>query len=148
MSELRELYQDVIIDHARQPRNFGSLPVFTHHAEGSNPLCGDQLSLELEIEDKQIKDVKFKGMGCAIFTASASLMTQFIKGKTVAQTEKILQEFIAMVTQSPTADHADLGKLTILAGVNAYPARVKCATLAWHTLHAALQRQTASVSTE
>ena len=148
MSNLRELYQEVIIDHARHPRNFGAVAHLTHHAEGANPLCGDQLSLELNVENDVIKECKFKGTGCAISTASASLMTQFLTGKTVADAEKILKEFIEMVTETPTAAHNDLGKLTILAGVHEYPARVKCATLAWHTLQAALNRETTAVTTE
>ena len=146
--QLRDLYQEVIIDHARNPRNFGTVENITHHAEGFNPLCGDQLSLELEIENNKIKDAKFKGTGCAISTASASLMTQSLKDKTVSEVETILKEFIEMVTQSPQAEHDNLGKLTILAGVHEYPARVKCATLAWHTLDAALKRETTAVSTE
>lgn len=148
MNNLRELYQEVIIDHARNPRNFGALEHLTHHAEGFNPLCGDQLSLELEIENNTIKDAKFKGTGCAISTASASLMTQVLKDKTVAEAEKILQEFIEMVTQSSNNDYSHLEKLAILAGVHEYPARVKCATLAWHTLESALKRDTQAVSTE
>ena len=146
--QLRELYQEVIIDHARNPRNFGAVAHITHHAEGFNPLCGDQLSLELEIENNKIRDAKFKGTGCAISTASASLMTQFLKDKTVVEAEQILKEFIEMVTQSPKADHSALDKLTILAGVHEYPARVKCATLAWHTLDAALKREEKIASTE
>ena len=145
---LRELYQEVIIDHARNPRNFGTVSNVTHHAEGFNPLCGDQLSLEVEIENNKIKDAKFKGTGCAISTASASLMTQFLKDKNVGEAEQIVKEFIDMVTQSPKIEHPNLGKLTILAGVHDYPARVKCATLAWHTLDAALKREAKIASTE
>jgi nitrogen fixation NifU-like protein len=146
--QLRELYQEVIIDHARNPRNFGNAENITHHAEGFNPLCGDQLSLELDIENNKIKEAKFKGTGCAISTASASLMTQFLKDKTISDAEQLLKEFIDMVTQSPKAEHPNLGKLTILAGVHDYPARVKCATLAWHTLDAALKREEKIASTE
>lgn len=148
MSNLRELYQEVIIDHARNPRNFGVIEQLTHHAEGLNPLCGDQLSLELNIENNVIKECKFKGTGCAISTASASMMTQFLTDKTVANAERMLQEFIDMVTTTPYAEHNELGKLTILAGVHEYPARVKCATLAWHTLQAALNREKSAVTTE
>ena len=148
MSDLRELYQEVIIDHARNPRNFGNVAHLTHHAEGFNPLCGDQLSLELEIVDHKIKEAKFKGTGCAISTASASLMTQFLKDKTVVEAEKILKEFIEMVTKHTNADYSHLDKLAILAGVHEYPARVKCATLAWQTLNAALNREEKAVSTE
>lgn len=147
-NQLRDLYQEVIIDHARNPRNFGTVDNLTHHAEGFNPLCGDQLSLELNIENDVIKDCKFKGTGCAISTASASLMTQILNGKTVADAEKTLKEFIEMVTTTPQDEHNALGKLTILAGVHEYPARVKCATLAWHTLQAALNRETTAVTTE
>jgi nitrogen fixation NifU-like protein len=148
MSQLRELYQEVIIDHARSPRNFGNVENITHHAEGFNPLCGDQLSLELEIENDKIKEAKFRGMGCAISTASASLMTQFLKDKTVVEAEKILQEFIEMVTKHANTDYSHLDKLAILAGVHEYPARVKCATLAWQTLNAALNREEKIASTE
>lgn len=149
MDNLQELYQEVIIDHGTKPRNSGKLENCSHHAEGYNPLCGDELTLYLDIDDNGvINAVKFEGEGCAISTASASLMSQFLKGKTVAEAETAMHEFTDMVTNSPDAEHQNLGKLTILAGVNKYPSRVKCASLAWHTLLAALQNQQQPASTE
>ena len=148
MDELKELYQQVIIDHGTKPRNTGKLENCSHHAEGFNPLCGDELTLYLDVENNIIKDVKFESKGCAISTASVSLMSQFLKGKTPQEAEQIMQEFTDMVTLTPTADHAVLGKLTILAGVNKYPSRVKCATLGWHTLKAALENTQSPATTE
>jgi nitrogen fixation NifU-like protein len=149
MDELQELYQQVIIDHGTKPRNSGKLNTCSHQAEGFNPLCGDELMLYLDVDDNNIiQDVKFESEGCAISTASASLMSQFLKGKSVAEANDSMHEFTDMVTNSPKADHHSLGKLTILAGVNKYPSRVKCASLAWHTLLAALNKQTDAVSTE
>jgi len=149
MSDLRDLYQEVIIDHSRRPRNFGALARYNHHAEGFNPLCGDQLTLYLEVADGVIAAASFEGSGCAISTASASLMTEALKGKRVAQAEALAAGFHALVTgAAPAADAALLGKLQVLAGVQEFPARIKCATLAWHTLRAALHDQAAPVSTE
>ena len=148
MNELQELYQQVIIDHGTKPRNTGILSNCSHHAEGFNPLCGDELTLYLDIKDNIIKDVKFESKGCAISTASASLMSEFLSGKTLEQVEQAMQEFTDMVISTPTEDHADLGKLKILAGVNKYPARVKCATLSWHTLKAALENAVTPATTE
>jgi nitrogen fixation NifU-like protein len=147
MSDLRDLYQEVIFDHYRKPRNFHPLAAANHHAEGFNPLCGDRLTLFLLVDDDVIKDVSFEGSGCAISMASASLMTEYIKGKRVDEVEPLFEHFHDMVTD----DHAtaeNLGKLEVLAGVREFPARVKCATLAWHTLKAALQDQAEAVSTE
>jgi nitrogen fixation NifU-like protein len=136
MSELRELYQEVILDHNKNPRNFRKLEPCSHHAHGYNPLCGDKLELFLEIEDGVIKDIAFMGSGCAISTSSASLMTQFLKGRTVVETKNIFKHFHDLVTGKPldTDELEKLGKLGVFAGVQEFPARVKCASLAWHTL--------------
>ncbi|WP_323000830.1 Fe-S cluster assembly sulfur transfer protein SufU [Denitromonas sp.] len=133
---LRELYQEVIFDHNRQPRNFHDMPAADHHADGHNPLCGDQLTVYLRINGDVIEDVSFVGHGCAISTASASLMTEAVKGKTVAEVEALFKDFHALLTDTPP--ERDFGKLAVLTGVREFPARVKCATLAWHTLHNAL----------
>jgi nitrogen fixation NifU-like protein len=142
VSDLRELYQEVIFDHNRNPRNFGKLADANRHADGNNPLCGDKLSLYLKIDNDVITDIRFEGMGCAISTASASLMTERLKGMKVADAEALFHKFHAVVTEDgkDTAG-PDLGKLSVLTGVREYPARVKCATLAWHTLEAALHNQ-------
>jgi len=149
MSELSELYQAVILDHNKKPRNFHKLENANHSAEGFNPLCGDQLKVYLHVEDDQVKEVSFEGSGCAISKASASMMTQAVKGKTKAEAETLFNEFHRMATgeldEESEANH--LGKLTIFAGVRDFPARVKCATLSWHTMHAALNEQT-QTSTE
>jgi nitrogen fixation NifU-like protein len=147
MSDLRELYQEVILDHNRSPRNFGELPGANRRAEGYNPLCGDKINLELLVDGDRITDLRFEGVGCAISTASASIMTQALKGKTLAEADALFQAFHDLVTgQMP--EHEDLGKLEVFAGVSEYPARVKCAILAWHTLRAALQEREEPVSTE
>jgi nitrogen fixation protein NifU and related proteins len=147
MSDLRALYEEVILDHNRRPRNFKRKPEGTNrHAHGHNPLCGDNLILELRLEDGVVRDVGFEGSGCAISTASASLMTESIKGKTLAQIEALFNGVHDLLTQN--RESADLGKLQVLAGVRDYPARVKCATLPWHTLRAALQDRPNIVSTE
>ncbi|PYS20713.1 MAG: SUF system NifU family Fe-S cluster assembly protein [Acidobacteria bacterium] len=149
MSELSELYQQVILDHNKKPRNFHKLENANHSAEGFNPLCGDHLNVYLHVEDDQVKDVSFEGSGCAISKASASMMTQAVKGKTKAEAEKLFNEFHRMATGqlNEETEPNDLGKLTIFAGVRDFPARVKCATLSWHTMHAALNEQQ-KVSTE
>ena len=134
--DLRELYQEVIFDHNRKPRNFHDMPEADHQADGHNPLCGDQLTVFLRIEDGKIADVSFVGHGCAISTASASLMTEAVKGKSVEEVEALFRDFHAMLTDTPP--DRDFGKLAVLGGVREFPARVKCATLAWHTLHNAL----------
>ena len=146
MSDLRELYQEVIFDHNRHPRNFGKLTEANHHAEGHNPLCGDKLSLYLKVDGDLISDVRFEGSGCAISTASASLMTERLKGMKVAEAEALFHKFRAVVTEgSKDGQGPELGKLSALTGVSDYPSRVKCATLAWHTLEAALHnKETAS----
>jgi nitrogen fixation NifU-like protein len=149
MSELSELYQAVILDHNKKPRNFHKLETANHKAEGYNPLCGDQLTVYVELEDDALKDVSFEGTGCAIFKASASMMTQAVKGKTRHESEVLFDEFHRMVTDQldEESEPNQLGKLKIFAGVREYPVRVKCATLSWHTLHAALNEQE-KVSTE
>ena len=140
MSDLSDLYQEVILDHNRRPRNFRVLERATHHAEGYNPLCGDRLDLFLEIDGDVIADVGFQGSGCAISKASASLMTDSVKGTPIAAARALFERFHRMVTTPPDEEVEDLGKLSALAGVREFPVRVKCASLAWHTLKAALDR--------
>ena len=141
-----DLYQEVILDHGKRPRNFGSIENPNAKAEGFNPLCGDRLTLEIRLDHDVVEDVRFKGAGCAISVASASLMTEMIKGKTREEAENLFEEFHRMLTTESAA--AGLGKLTVLCGVREFPARVKCATLAWHTLHTALTNSQEQVSTE
>lgn len=150
MMDLRALYQEVIFDHNRNPRNFGTLAEATHRAEGFNPLCGDRLTVYLNVDPEQerIREVAFDGTGCAISVASASLMTEALKGKTLAEAEALFQGFHGLIMDQPPAAAPDLGKLHVLEGVKAFPARVKCATLSWHTLHAALAGKDAPVTTE
>ena len=150
MSDLRDLYQEVIIDHNRRPRNAGRLAQANHRAEGFNPLCGDRLTLYLRVAGGVIEAASFEGAGCAISTASASLMTEALKGKTPEQAEALIAGFHALVTGQGSQGEAPapLGKLEVLAGVREFPARVKCATLAWHTLRAALHDQAEPVNTE
>ena len=147
MSDLRDLYQEVILDHNKRPHNYRVIDPSSHKADGYNPLCGDKVTVYLDIEDGIIKDLAFQGSGCAISSASASLMTDALKGKSVAEVEALFQEFHDVVTgasqPSPT-----LGKLAVLAGVRDYPSRVKCATLVWHALKAALDNRKESVATE
>jgi len=149
MSELSELYQQVILDHNKKPRNFRKLENANHTADGYNPLCGDQLTIYLDLEGGLVKEVGFEGSGCAISKASASMMTQAVKGKSKEQAENLFQEFHSMVTGelNEETDENNLGNLKIFAGVREFPVRVKCATLPWHTLHAALNKQD-QVSTE
>jgi len=148
MSDLRDLYQEVILDHYRKPRNFRSLADANRKAEGFNPLCGDRLTLYVKLKDGVIADATFEGSGCSISTASASLLTESIKGKTEHEAEMLFQSFRDVVTGSGETPNVDLGKLDVLAGVREFPVRVKCATLAWHTLRAALASQKEPVSTE
>ncbi len=147
MFDLKALYQEVIIDHNRKPRNCGKLAGADRIAEGYNPLCGDRLTVYLKLADGVIRDVSFEGSGCAISVASASLMTEALKGRTEAEAGTLFERFHALVT-SDGADAQGLGKLEVLAGVREFPARVKCATLAWHTLHSALCNEPHTVSTE
>ena len=141
MSELSELYQQVILDHNKKPRNFHKLADANRSAEGFNPLCGDHLNVYLRVEDDQVQDVSFEGSGCAISKASASMMTQAVKGKTKTEAETLFDEFhrMAMGELDEENDPNNLGKLKIFAGVREFPARVKCATLSWHTMRAALE---------
>ena len=149
MSDPRELYQQVILEHNKKPRNFGKLEACTHHAEGHNPLCGDQLELSLIIENGLVQDIKFTGSGCATDVASASLMTGAVKGRPVAEAEAMAEQFRGMVRGElePGAGTPLLGKLTLFSGVKDLPSRVKCAVLPWATLHAALKGE-AEASTE
>lgn len=147
MSDLRELYQEVIFDHGKRPRNFGKLEGYSHSAQGFNPLCGDKITLYLKLDDGVIADAKFEGAGCAISTASASLLTEVLKGKSEADAQRLFGAFHDLVTGDRPSGEG-LGKLEVLGGVREFPARVKCATLAWHTLAAALKKQTDAISTE
>ena len=140
MFDLNELYQEVILDHNKRPRNFRRLEDASHKAEGYNPLCGDRLNLFLRLDGERIADVGFQGSGCAISKASASLMTDSLKGLTVAEAQALFERFHRMVTTPPDQPVEDLGKLSVLAGVREFPVRVKCASLAWHTLKAALEK--------
>lgn len=147
MSDLRDLYQEVILDHTKHPRNKGSLPQANRKADGVNPLCGDKVTLYLNVEGDKIKELKFEGSGCAISTASTSMLTEQLKGKTVSDAQKLFGEFHNLLTTSQVpAD--DLGKLMVFEGVREFPMRVKCATLAWHTLMAALKNEQVPVTTE
>ncbi len=150
MSELRELYQEVILDHNRRPRNYRAPADANRQAEGFNPLCGDRLTLFLKVDGELIRDAAFQGSGCAISKASASLLTDAVKGKSVAEASALFERFHRMVTSAPDSveDFSDLGKLAVLAGVREFPVRVKCASLAWHTLKAALEAKAETVSTE
>jgi len=149
MSELSDLYQEVILDHNRRPRNFRAIDDASRRQEGYNPLCGDRLTLYVTLDGDRIADVAFEGSGCAISKASASLMTEALKGKTVADARELFEKFHDMVTSSPDTEAPDLGKLSVLSGVREYPTRVKCASLAWHTLKAAVSGETdAPVTTE
>jgi nitrogen fixation NifU-like protein len=148
-SDLRDLYQEVILDHNRRPRNFGTLPAANHTAEGHNPLCGDRVRLFVDVEGDRVQDIAFEGAGCAISTASASLMTEAVKGKTVAEARELFRLFHDLLTTDQTAaDDPALGKLAVFAGVREYPIRVKCATLAWHAFQAALDNRVQPVATE
>ena len=146
MTDLRELYQETVLDHYRQPRNAGRLLDANRTAQGFNPLCGDKLTLYLKVEDGVIRDVSFEGSGCAIATASASLMTESIKGKREEEALQLLQNIHGMVIEGDKT--GDMGKLDVLAGVHEFPERVKCATLAWHTMKAALESTGLPVTTE
>jgi nitrogen fixation protein NifU and related proteins len=149
MSDLRELYQEVILDHHKKPRNYRKLEG-ARHVEGYNPLCGDKVTVYVQLEGDVVRDVSFQGSGCAISTASASMMTESLKGKTRAEAEALFQSFHALLTGKSQPDGAgtELGKLEVFSGVREFPVRVKCATLAWHTFHAALGGEDKTVSTE
>jgi nitrogen fixation NifU-like protein len=150
MSDLSDLYQEVILDHNRRPRNFGVLPGANRRARGHNPLCGDQLMVFLHVENDAIRDIRFEGSGCAISKASASLMTDAVKGQPVDTALALFERFHEMVTTPPErdVDRDAMGKLGVLAGVREFPVRVKCASLAWHTLKAALEKLDEPVRTE
>ena len=149
MFDLRDLYQEVIVDHNRSPRNFGELDPPRKALEGFNPLCGDRLTLYLDLDGNQISDIKFSGSGCAISIASASLMTEGVKGKSLQEAETVFADFHELLTGADAEiDLNRMGKLAVLAGVREYPSRVKCATLCWHTLHALMAGDDAPVSTE
>ena len=150
MDEMRELYQATILDHNKSPRNFSELPNGNRTAHGDNPLCGDKLTVFVELDGDRVADVAFKGVGCAISTASASLMTEHLKGKTTAEVEESFDRFHELVTRNPgeVAPAPELGKLAVFSGVCEYPVRVKCATLCWHTLRAALREDGATIKTE
>jgi nitrogen fixation protein NifU and related proteins len=151
VSELSDLYQEVILDHNKRPRNFGKLAAANRSARGDNPLCGDKITVYLEVAGEAIRGVAFEGAGCAISTASASLMTEAVKGKTLAEVETLFEGFHDLLTGDPSVHEEappELGKLAVFSGVREYPVRVKCATLAWHTLKAALAGKDQAVSTE
>jgi nitrogen fixation NifU-like protein len=150
MSYLNDLYQEVILDHNKKPRNFGELKEANRKAEGFNPLCGDTVTVYVELEGDVVKNIRFQGKGCAISTASASLMTESLKGKNRKEVEALFRVFHDLVTGKRDAADAktELGKLAVFHGVSEFPIRVKCATLAWHTLQAALENKTETVSTE
>lgn len=150
MSDLRELYQEVILDHSKHPKNYHKIDDASHFAEGFNPLCGDHFNLYLKVENGIITDVGFDGAGCAISKASASIMTSMVKGKKVEEAEIIFRQFHEYVTgkADKSFDIESLGKLAVFSGVTEYPVRVKCATLAWHTLKNALENKTEVVTTE
>jgi len=150
VTDLRELYQEVILDHSRKPRNFREMAEATRTAVGNNPLCGDRVTVYLRMDGDRVIDASFQGQGCAISKSSASMMTDAVKGKTRAEADEMFERFHRMVTSGvPSPDDvAILGKLAVFAGVSEFPIRVKCASLAWHTLRAALEAQTQIVSTE
>ncbi len=146
--DLKDLYRDVILDHNKRPRNFGTLEPTDARADGHNPLCGDRLTVSLRLNGERIEDIRFQGQGCAISTASASLMTEAVKGKDRAAVRTLFEQVHALLTREEAQAQASLGKLAALSGVREFPARVKCASLCWHTLNAALEQGTATVSTE
>ena len=146
--DLKDLYRDVILDHNKRPRNFGTLEPTDARADGHNPLCGDRLTVSLRMNGERIEDIRFEGHGCAISTASASLMTEAVKGKDRAAVRTLFEQVHALLTREEAQAQASLGKLAALSGVREFPARVKCASLCWHTLNAALGSGAATVSTE
>ena len=149
MTDLQDLYQELILDHGRRPRNFRPLDRATRSAEGYNPLCGDKVKVYVKMDDDVVRDISFEGAGCAISTASASIMTETLKGKTRAEAEELFQTFHDLVTgRQAQLDAPELGKLAVFSGVSEFPIRVKCATLSWHTLRAALNGADEVISTE
>jgi nitrogen fixation NifU-like protein len=149
-TELDELYKQVILDHNKNPKNFGILEQYSHHADGHNPLCGDQINLTLVIENGIITDIKFNGSGCAISKASASIMTTMVKGKTLEEAKLLFDDFHEIVTKDieQDIDEVSLGKLAVFCGVREFPARIKCASLAWHTLNKAMNDQSENLKGE
>jgi nitrogen fixation NifU-like protein len=148
MADLRDLYQEVILEHSKQPRNFRHLEDANRQAEGYNPLCGDQFTVFLHMDGDSIRDISFQGSGCAISKASASMMTQAVKGRSRAEAERLFGRFHDLVTGHAAEGAEDVGKLAVFSGVSEFPVRVKCATLAWHTLQSALAGKEEAVSTE
>jgi len=148
MAELEDLYQEVILDHNKRPRNHRSIDGASHHADGYNPLCGDKVSIFVKVDGDRIRDISFQGSGCAISTASASILTETLKGKTRDEAEGLFQKFHDLVTGKGADNGSSLGKLAVFSGVSEFPVRVKCATLAWHTLHSALAGSGEVVTTE
>jgi nitrogen fixation NifU-like protein len=150
MSDVGQLYQEVILDHYKKPRNFRKMDGASRNAEGYNPMCGDKVTVYVKLEDGVVRDISFQGSGCAISTASASMMTTSLKGKTLAEAQALFASFHRLVTGQPDTapDRVELGKLAVFSGISEFPIRVKCATLAWHTLHAALEGKAQTVSTE
>jgi nitrogen fixation NifU-like protein len=148
MSDLRDLYQEMILDHSRRPRNFGELPQANRKAEGYNPLCGDRETVYLKVDGDVLEDIAFTGAGCAISTASASMMTESLRGKSRAEVDALFERFHDLITGGPAKSGPALGKLEVFSGVREYPVRIKCATLPWHTLKAALNGSAEPVSTE
>jgi len=148
MSDLRDLYQEVILDHSKKPRNFREPDSFTRRAEGYNPLCGDRMTVFLTVQNGIVEDVAFQGTGCAISTASASMMTEALKGKTETEAAALFDKYHKMLTEDGADLPPDIGKLAVFSGVREFPVRVKCATLAWHTLRGALQSAAETVTTE
>lgn len=146
--DLKNLYQEVILDHNRNPHNYGAIENADASAKGYNPLCGDKITLSLSVSEDKIQDAKFEGCGCAISTASASLMTDYLKGKSFSEAHDMFELFHNAITKNDVEAEKALGKLSVLTGVKEFPARVKCATLAWHTLEAALEQNEQMVSTE
>ncbi len=150
MTELKELYQEIVLDHNSRPRNFREIPDATHVQDGYNPLCGDRIKLYVKLEDGRIQDIAFKGSGCAISRSSASMMTEAVKGKPLAEAQHLFDRFHALVTgaSNGAGDAEELGDLEVLSGIAEFPSRVKCATLAWHTLKAALVGKEGQVTSE
>jgi len=148
MAGLRDLYQEVILEHSKVPRNYRGMAEADHKAEGFNPLCGDRFTVYLHMDGGRIHDISFQGSGCAISKASASMMTQTLKGKTRDEADELFRRFHDLVTGQGNPPETEMGKLAVFSGVSEFPARVKCATLAWHTLQAALEGQQDAVSTE
>ena len=142
------LYQEMILDHSKRPRNRRKLEGATRHAKGYNPLCGDKVTVYLKLDKGRVEDVSFEGSGCAISTASASILTETLRGKTTAEAEQLFHVFHDLVTGKPVPPGRNLGKLAVFSGVSEYPARVKCATLVWHTMHGALTGEGEAVTTE